>query len=62
MAFLHLQEWEKAKLDLTDAEDMQENFINNNFGKEYDSFTDFGQKHHVKLPEDIATLLTSPQV
>jgi hypothetical protein len=62
MAFLHLQEWKKAKTDLTTARDLQEDIIIENFGKDYKSVTDFEHKHNVKLPEDIAAMLTPLQV
>ena len=60
MAFLHLQEWKKAKTDLKSARDLQENIIVENFSKDYKSVADFEQEQGVKLPEDIATVLTPP--
>ena len=44
--------------NLKSARDMAENIIIKNFGKEYENVADFEQKHNVKLPEDIAALLT----
>ena len=59
-AWLHLQEWEKAKSDLTAAENMELDIIAL-FHHEYGSVANFEQKHGVKLPEDIAAMLTPPQ-
>ena len=56
-----MQEWKKAKEDLTTAKDKQENIIIEQFRKEYKNVADFEQKHGVKLPEDTAAMLTSPQ-
>lgn len=56
-AWLHLQEWEKAKSDLTAAENMGLDIIAL-FHHEYGSVANFEQKYGVKLPEDIASLLT----
>ena len=58
MVFVRLQEWEKAKEDLTTANDKQENIIIGQFRKEYENVADFEQKHAIKLPEDIAAMLT----
>ena len=58
MMFVRLQEWEKAKEDLTTARDKQENIIIEQFRKEYENVADFEQKHEIKLPEDIAAMLT----
>lgn len=60
IALLHLQEWEKAKSDLTTAKDMEGNIISL-FLNHYKSVSDFEQKHGVKLPADIAAMLTPPQ-
>ena len=59
IVLLALQEWEKAKLDLTIARNMGVDIIVL-FRNAYTSVTDFEQEYNVKLPEDIATLLTSP--
>ena len=59
MALLHLHEWEKAKEDLTIARNMGENIITL-FHDLYSNIEDFEQKHNVKLPEDIAAMLTPP--
>ena len=60
IALLHLQEWEKAKSDLEIAKDMGEN-ITVLFFKDSQNVAEFEQKHNVKLPQDIAALLTPPQ-
>ena len=59
-AWLHLQEWEKAKSDLITAKDMGVDIIAS-FQNDYTNVADFEQKHNVKLPEDIASLLNPPQ-
>ena len=59
-AWLHLQEWEKAKEDLTTAKNMGWDIIDS-FRNDYESVKDFEQKHNVKMPEDIAAMLTPPQ-
>ena len=61
MTFVLLQEWEKAKEDLTTARDKQENINIELFRRDYENVADFEQKHSVKLPEDIAAMLTPPQ-
>ena len=57
-AWLHLQEWKKARVDLAYAKDNSVN-IGTSFHNDYESVGDFKQKHNVKLPEDIAAMLTS---
>lgn len=59
IALLHLQEWEKAKSDLETARDMSEN-ITLLFRQDSQSVADFEQKYNVKLPKDIAAMLTPP--
>ena len=59
--WLILQEWEKAKEDLRIAREQQENIVSTEFRKDYENISNFEQKHNVKLPEDIAALLTPPQ-
>ena len=59
MALLHLQDWEKAKEDMTNARNMGENIIALFHGS-YSSVADFEQKHGIKLPEDIVAMLTPP--
>ena len=58
MAFLHLQEWEKAKVSLTEAEELQENIVMDNFGKDYNNVADFEKEISIQLPSEIAALLT----
>lgn len=60
LAFLHLQEWEKAKSDLRTAQNMGVDIIDL-FHKVYASVTDFEQKTGIQLPADIAALLTPTQ-
>ena len=59
-AWLHLKKWEKAKADLSAAKDMGADIIAV-FRNDYENVADFEQKHGVKLPENIAALLTPPQ-
>ena len=61
MALLRLQEWEKAKSDLTTAKKLGINIIAA-FHSDYVSISDFEQKLGIQLPEDIASLLTPAQV
>ena len=60
-AWLYLQEWEKAKADLITAKDMGADIIAS-FHNNYASVEDFEQETGIQLPEDIAALLTPPQV
>ena len=55
---LFLKEWERAKEDLITARDKQEDINRIEFRKDYESVSDFEQKHEIKLPEDIAAMLT----
>ena len=57
IGLLHLQEWEKAKTDLSTAQNMGVDIIDF-FRILYSNVEDFERKHNVKLPEDIASLLT----
>ena len=59
-AWLHLGEWEKAKSDLASARSMGINIITA-FDYLYESVADFEESNDVKLPEDIALMLT-PEV
>ena len=59
--WLHLGEWEKAKLDLTVAKAMGVNIING-FHNNYESIPDFEGKNNLRLPGDIAAMLTPPGV
>ena len=56
-AWLHLQDWKKAKADLTIAKNMDVDIIAS-FHNDYESIADFEQKHGVQVPEDIAAMLT----
>ena len=58
--WLNLHEWEEARADLTIARNMGVDIIAL-FHNAYASVADFEQKHNVKLPEDIAAMLTPPQ-
>ena len=58
IVWLFLKEWERAKEDLITARDKQEDINRIEFRKDYESVSDFEQKHNVKLPEDIAAMLT----
>ena len=56
-AWLHLQEWDKAKADLMTAKKMGMDIIAS-FRNDYKDVEAFEQRHRVKLPKDIALLLT----
>ena len=56
-AWLHLQEWDKAKTDLTTAKRMGVDIIAV-FHNTYKNVETYEQRHGVKLPEDLALLLT----
>ena len=56
-AWLRLREWGKAKSDLTAARDMGADIIIS-FRNEYASVPDFECINGVKLPEELATMLT----
>ena len=58
IVWLFRKEWEKAKDDLITARDKQEDINRIEFRKDYESVSDFEQKHEIKLPEDIAAMLT----
>ena len=55
--WLCLREWEKAKTDLIAAKDMGMDIIAS-FHNDYKNVETYEQRHRVKLPEDIALLLT----
>ena len=59
-AWLHLKEWEKAKSDLTAAKERGVDIIAS-FHNDYESVAEFEQKNGVKLPPDIANMLTRQQ-
>ena len=56
-AWLHVQAWEDAKADLIVAKDKGINIITA-FHNDYRSVEDFERRNRVKLPEDIAAMLT----
>ena len=60
VAWLHLREWEKARVDLTAARVMGINIIAV-FRNDYAGVTDFEQRNGVKLPADLAAMLTPQQ-
>ncbi len=60
MVWFHLGEWEKAKTDLMTARDMGIDIIAA-FHYFHESVADFEAKHGVRLPADIAEMLTPPQ-
>ena len=55
--WLHLEEWDKARMDLTIAKDMEIDIIAA-FHNDYKSVEAYERGNRVKLPEDIATMLT----
>ena len=55
--WLHLSEWEKARADLNTAKDMGIDIVAS-FHNDYESVADFEKTHGVKVPEDIAALLS----
>ena len=59
-AWLHLGEWENAKSNLTVALAMGVDIIGG-FRNEYASVPDFERRNGVKLPADLAAVLTSQQ-
>ena len=62
MAFIRLQKWEKAKEDLTTAKEHAVRILSiEQFRNDYENVADFEQQHNVKLPEDIAAMLTPLQ-
>ena len=56
-AWLHLSEWEKTRADLNTAKELGINIVAW-FHKPYESVADFEAQHGVKVPEDIAALLS----
>ena len=56
-ALLHLKDWEKAKDDLTAAKDMGADIVTS-FHNNYKNVEDFEVERGVKVPEDIAALLS----
>ena len=60
VAWLHLQEWERAKSDLTTTRDRRID-ITIVFRNAFGSVENFERISGIRLPTDIATLLTSQQ-
>ena len=60
MVWLHLAAWDKAKSDLTAARDRGMDIIAS-FHNDYESVPDFEQENGLKLPADIAEMLTPQQ-
>ena len=56
-ALLHMEEWEKAKFDLTTARDRGVDIIAS-FRNDYKNVEAYERANRVKLPEDIAAMLT----
>ena len=56
-ALLHLKEWEKAKSDLTTARDKGVDIIAS-FHNDHKNVETYERRNRVKLPEDIAAMLT----
>ncbi len=57
MCWLHLQNWQGVRSDLTDARDRGGDIIAV-FRNNYKNVEEFERRHGVKLPEDIAAMLT----
>ena len=55
--WLHLQEWDKAKTDLITAKKIGMDIVAS-FHNDYKNVEAFEKRHRIKLPEDIALLLT----
>ena len=58
--WLHLREWENTKSDLTAARNKQMNIVAA-FHNDYGSIPDFERRNRVKLPVDLAAMLTPEQ-
>ena len=59
-AWLHLEEWDKARADLTNARDLGVDIIAS-FRNDYKNVEAYERANRVKLPEDIAAMLTQPR-
>ncbi len=59
-AWLHLKEWDKARVDLTTARDKGSDIIAS-FHNDYKNVEAYERANRVKLPEDIAMMLTQPR-
>ena len=60
LAWLYLQKWQEARSDLTTAKDMGFDIVAS-FRRYAKSIADFEQKIGIKLPEDIAAMLTESE-
>ena len=60
IAWLHLRDWEKAKEDLTVATELGVDIVAL-FIRTYESIEGFEQTYNVKLPKDIAEILTDEE-
>ncbi len=60
IVWLNLHKWDKLRYDLIKAQSVIDDIIIE-FFSQYDSIVDFEQKHGVKIPLDIAKMLTPPQ-
>ncbi len=58
-AWLHLREWDKAKSDLTVAKNTGVDIVKA-FHNAYENISTFERKNDLKVPEDIAAMLTQP--
>ncbi len=56
-AWLHLAEWDKARADLTNARDLGVDIVAS-FRNDYKSVEAYERANRMKLPEDIAAMLT----
>ena len=62
LAWLHLKKWQEAKSDLTAAKDMGLDIVALFQRDSYnESVADFERKFGIKLPEDIAAMLTESE-
>ena len=57
MVWLHMEEWDKARMDLTTAKDKRTDIIAI-FRNVYENVEAYEQRNRVKLPGDIAVMLT----
>ena len=58
IVWLNLHKWDKLRSDLIGAQSVIDDIIIE-FFSHYDSIVDFEQRHNVKIPQDIAAMLTS---
>ena len=60
LTWLHLKKWQEAKSDLTAAKDMGQDIVAS-FSQYIESVANFEQITGIKLPEDIAAMLTKSE-